>query len=112
GGPGSVVTVGGRRTMGRGENVAWTEAAQHHFAVHARVAPRGGWRLGDWSAAMREVIAEPYDRAALEAAALDLALRQVRTSLFELARVNPSPVRYVVSFGKFADPVSEARRHG
>ena len=110
--PTSVVTLRGRRTMGRGENVAWTEAAQQHFAVHARVAPRGGWRLGDWSAAMREVIAEPYERAALEAAALDLALRQVRTSLFDLASVQPSPVRYVVSFGKVADPVAEAQRHG
>ncbi|HYV56327.1 MAG TPA: hypothetical protein VE911_02225, partial [Candidatus Nitrosopolaris sp.] len=47
--PTSVVTLRGRRTAGRGENVAWTEAAQDHFAAHARVAPRGGWRLGDWS---------------------------------------------------------------
>ena len=110
--PTSVVTLRGRRTAGRGENIAWTEAAQHHFAMHARVAPRGGWCLGDWSAAMREVIAEPYERAALEAAALDLALRQARTSLFQLAMVKPSPVRYVVSFGKVADPVGEAQRHG
>jgi len=110
--PTSVVTLRGRRTAGRGEHVGWTETAQHHFAAHARVAPRGGWRLGEWAAAMREVIAEPYDRAALEAAAIDLALHQGRTSLFELARMTPAPVRYVVSFGKVADPVSEARRHG
>ena len=73
---------------------------------------RGGWQLGEWAAAMREVIAEPYERAALEAAAIDLALRQARTSLFQLAMVKPSPVRYVVSFGKVADPVEEAQRHG
>src|SRR5258705_4758838 len=90
--PTSVVTLRGRRTAGRGENIAWTEAAQDHFAMHARVAPRGGWCLGDWSAAMREVIAEPYERAALEAAALDLALRQARTSPFQLAMLKPSPV--------------------
>jgi len=41
--PTSVVTLRGRRTAGRGEHVGWTETAQHHFAAHARVAPRGGW---------------------------------------------------------------------
>jgi L-alanine-DL-glutamate epimerase-like enolase superfamily enzyme len=109
--PTSVVTLRGRRATGRGENVAWTETAQEHFAAHARVAPRGGWCLGEWAAAMREVIGEPYERAALEAAAIDLALRQARTSLFELAGVTPTLVRYVVSFGKVADPVVEAQLH-
>jgi L-alanine-DL-glutamate epimerase-like enolase superfamily enzyme len=54
----------------------------------------------------------PYDRAALEAAGLDLALRQRGTNLFRLTETPPGAVRYVVSFGRVADPVAEAQRHG
>src|SRR6266480_5143996 len=57
---------------GRGECVAWT--AEAHEAFRARMAgvPRGRWaRLGDWAAAMRERFTDPYERAALEAAAID-----------------------------------------
>jgi L-alanine-DL-glutamate epimerase-like enolase superfamily enzyme len=110
--PTSVIRLRGNGTAGRGENVAWTAAAHNAFCCHARAAPRGRWRLGEWAEAMRDVIPDPYGRAAAEAAAIDLALRQHRTQLFALAGVAPHPVRYVVSFGRVPDPVAEAERHG
>src|SRR5438034_8221284 len=52
--------------------------------------PRGRWaRLGEWAEAMRARFSDPYERAALEAAAIDLALRQAGTNLFQLAGVTP-----------------------
>jgi L-alanine-DL-glutamate epimerase-like enolase superfamily enzyme len=91
---------------GRGEHVGWTAAAHEAFRERVARVPRGRWaRLDAWAAAMRAEFADPYERAALEAAAIDLALRQARTSLFGLLGVAPRPVRYVVSFEKVADPV-------
>ena len=93
---------------GRGECVAWT--AEAHEAFRARMAgvPRGRWaRLGEWAEAMRARFTDPYERAALEAAAIDLALRQAGTNLFALAGVTPRAVRYVVSYGGLRDPMAE-----
>jgi L-alanine-DL-glutamate epimerase-like enolase superfamily enzyme len=91
---------------GRGENVAWTAAAHETFRARMDRVPRGRWpRLDAWAAAMREAFADPYERAALEAAAIDAALRQARTSLFDLVGVAPRPVRYVVSFERVGDPL-------
>jgi L-alanine-DL-glutamate epimerase-like enolase superfamily enzyme len=106
--PHSVVTLTGDGRAGVGEHVGWSDAEHAAFAQTAAAAPRGRWQLGAWSAALAGT---PYDRAALEAAALDLALRQRGTSLFALAGVAPRPVRYVVSFARTADPVAEAERH-
>ena len=111
--PSSRLTLEGRGTVGRSEHVGWSDAA--HVAFRDRslsLVPRGTWRLDAWSTAIAGSITEPYDRAALEAAAIDLALRQHHTSLFELAGRTPRPVRYVVSFGRVANPATEARRHG
>jgi len=110
--PSSVVTLLGAGAAGHGEHVGWTEAA--HVACRDRVlprVPRGRWRLAAWSAALAGIVDEPYDRAALEAAAIDLALRQQGVGLFDLLREPPRPVRYVVSFARLPDPVAEARRH-
>ena len=63
-----------------------------------------------WSHALRERGLDPYDRAAIEMAAIELALRQRGTTLATLAGVTPAPVRTVVSFGRVADPVAEAAR--
>ena len=101
--PTSRVTLRGRRSAGHGENVAWTEAAHARFARHVRAVPRGSWRLGEWAAAMRQAVTDPYERAALEAAAVDLVLRQHHTQLFGLAGVAGSAVRYVVSFGRIPE---------
>src|SRR5581483_3502523 len=106
--PHSVVTLTGDGRAGMGEHVGWSDAEHAAFARAAAAAPRGRWQLGAWSAALAGT---PYDRAALEAAALDLALRQRETSLFALAGIAPRPVRYVVSFARTADPVAEAQRH-
>jgi L-alanine-DL-glutamate epimerase-like enolase superfamily enzyme len=111
--PHSVVTLRGAGAAGSGEHVGWTEAA--HVACRDQAlprVPRGRWRLAAWSAALAGVVPEPYDRAALEAAAIDLALRQQGIGLFGLLGEPPRPVRYVVSFGRVADPAAEARRHG
>jgi L-alanine-DL-glutamate epimerase-like enolase superfamily enzyme len=59
---------------------------------------------------MARVADTSYERAALEAAGIDLALRQTGTNLFQLAGTAPRPVRYVVSFDIRADPAAEARR--
>ena len=100
--PTSEVRIG----EGRGECVAWTPEAHKAFCARLGSVPRGRWaRLDAWTAAMRSEFADPYECAALEAAAIDLALRQARTNLFGLMDVAPRPVRYVVSFEKVADPV-------
>jgi len=106
--PHSTVTLVGDGVAGSGEHVGWSDAEHAAFRRAAAVAPRGRWRLGAWSAALAGT---PYDRAALEAAAIDLALRQADTGLARLAGGAPRPVRYVVSFARVADPVAEAERH-
>jgi len=111
--PHSVVTLRGAGTAGRGEHVGWTIA--DHVACRDHVLPRiprGRWRLAAWSAALAGIVPAPYDRAALEAAAIDLALRQRDTGLFGLVGAAPRPVRYVVSFERVADPLAEALRQG
>jgi len=111
--PHSIVRLAGRGAVGRGEHVGWTAAA--HAACRDQSlprVPRGAWRLDAWSAALAAAVADPYDRAAAEAAAIDLALRQRGTTVFALADCAPRPVRYVVSFARVADPAAEARRQG
>jgi hypothetical protein len=103
--PHSTVTLAGAGERGCGEHVGWSDEV--HAAFASRPIPSGTSTIGEWSARLRA--RPPYERAALEAAAIDLALRQHRTSLFELAGVAPAPVRYVVSFARAADPVAEAR---
>ena len=109
--PTSVVWLRGDETAGGGEHVGWTSAAHAAFRDAMASVPRGRWQLGDWAAEVARRFRHPYDRAALEAAAIDLALEQAGTNLFSLLDVTPRPVRYVVSFGRVADPAAEARRH-
>jgi L-alanine-DL-glutamate epimerase-like enolase superfamily enzyme len=111
--PSSVISLRGAGAVGRGEHVAWTAAA--HVACRDRTLPRipcGRWELAAWSAVLATVADGPYERAALEAAAIDLALRQHGLTLFRLAGQAPRAVRYVVSFGQVADPAAEARSQG
>src|SRR5690606_1040686 len=56
---------------------------------------------------LRDLFAEPYDRAALEAAALALALRRNETDLATLLGREPRPVRYVVSIDARRLPIEE-----
>src|SRR5262249_59071499 len=76
----------------------------------AALVPGGAWGPGEWAAEVATRTGEPYARAALEAAAVDLACRQAVTSPFVLAGVPPRPVRYVVSFDRRAGPPARMRR--
>jgi L-alanine-DL-glutamate epimerase-like enolase superfamily enzyme len=109
--PTSTVTLAGRGERGRGEHVGWTVEAHESFTRRTAELPRGRRTVGALAAELK-ALAEPYDRAALEAAGIDLALRQAGTTLGALAGVTPRPIRYVVSFACCADPAAEARRHG
>ena len=109
--PTSVVTLAGAGRRGEGEHVGWTDDAH---AAFGRTLDRwdlsGGWRIATLVHALRERELDPYDRAAIEMAAIELALRQRTTTLATLAGVTPAPLRVVVSFGRVADPVAEAAR--
>jgi hypothetical protein len=91
--------------------VAWTKAEQERFAAVCRGTglPLRG-RVAEVVSAVRAVTPDAYQRAALEAAALDLALRQAGTNLFELSGVASRPVRVVVSFDSSGDPLPILRR--
>jgi len=108
--PSSTVTLRGAGEQGHGELVAWTRAGHERLAERMQEVPRGAARLGEWIGAMARHFHDPYERAALEAAAIDLVLRQYQTNLFRLAHAAPTPVRYVVSFGRTQDPLALLRR--
>ena len=109
--PSATVTLAGRGRRGRGEHVLWTRRDHERFAAHALAGvPRGEWRLGEWAAEVARRTPSAHGRAALEAAGIDLALRQAEVNLFRLGGRRPAPVRYVVSFDRRADPVGEMRR--
>jgi len=104
--PTTVVTLHGGDGHGTGELVAFAAAEHATFreTIVPRV-PRGRGRVDAFVAAARALTAGAYERAALEAAAIDLALRQARTSCARLVELEPRPVRYVVSFGPLLDPM-------
>jgi L-alanine-DL-glutamate epimerase-like enolase superfamily enzyme len=102
--PTALVHLAGRGSIGTGESVAWSEAAQEDFRLRAIGMPRGRWLLRPWATVIADTGASPYTRAALEAAAIDLALKQGAITIFELASATPAPVRYVVSCPVGPDP--------
>lgn len=106
--PTSVVTLMGGGQRGVGEHVGWTETAHARFRAGAARGAHGVHRLGAWCAAARAACPDPYDAAALEGAAVDLALRQAECTIFDLAGVRPRPIRYVVSLGCVDDPLPAA----
>src|SRR5207249_1873983 len=104
--PSGTVVARGRDEAGRGEHVAFTLEEQRRFAADAPAMLRA-WRgrVGD----LVERGAPPYARAALEGALIDLALRQARRSLADLAATETGALDYVISFDACDDP---ARRAG
>jgi len=106
--PSSTVTLTGAGDIGLGEHVGWSAEAHAAFGAATGRVPRGSYPLGDWCRALPDVIPNAYDRAALESAAVDLALRQHGVTLFELAGLAPTSVRYVRSFDRTADPLAAA----
>lgn len=105
--PTGVVTLAAGELRGSGEHVAFAVSEQRAFRdeVVPRV-PRGRGRLDAFVDAIRALTTKPYERAALEAAAIDLALRQARTNCARLVAVEPRPARYVLSFGVTPDPLA------
>ncbi|HET9581244.1 MAG TPA: hypothetical protein VFP76_00310 [Gemmatimonadota bacterium] len=103
--PTGVVGMAGRGHVGRGENVDWTPAGQERFAAVCRevvqdALPAGPTTLGAVGAALTRSRAHPHHRAALEAAALDLALRLAGLDLFQLSGRQPRAVRTCRSIGR------------
>ena len=93
--------------VGRGECVAWTEPEQDAFVAacgRLDLAPDG--TLEDLSFRLAEDLDDPYHRAAVEGAAIDLALRQADTNMFRLAERPAVPVRFCRSIGRSSDPLA------
>lgn len=97
----------GRGVAGRGECVAWTSAEQSEFAAACdRLALPSDINLGELSALLSEDLDDPYHRAAVEGAAIDLALRQSETNPFALARAPARPVTFCRSIGTDDEPLA------
>lgn len=111
--PSSVVLLSGLGQVGRGENVAFTEDEQARFATRASSLLRAGAHAdGAWRGRVDTLVdqtAGGYERAALEAALLDLALRQAGTTLAVLAGPRERSMRVVVSFAARRDPAAYVR---
>ncbi len=109
--PSSVVRLSGGGHSGLGENVAFTREDHERFAAFAQswartlragTRLRVGTALGDGGT--------PYERAALEAALIDLALRQAGLGLFELTGVREASLRFVVSLAAEPEPLAAIAR--
>ena len=108
--PTAVVRVVGGGSCGLGESVAWTLDDQARFAGRCPgLVPHGQHRLGELARRLEASVEDRYERAAVEAALVDLALRQRGTNLFRLASRIPQPVTFVLSFGTLSDPAAELR---
>ena len=108
--PSGLVRLSGGGHEGVGEHVAWTFGAQHAFVARlGTLVPPGERTLGALRGELRAGGDPAYERAAIEAAAIDLALRQAGKGLAALAEAEPSPARYVVSLAVGADPLPAVR---
>ncbi|MEP6653290.1 MAG: hypothetical protein ABJA82_08025, partial [Myxococcales bacterium] len=76
------------------------------WAAIGKPLPQGEVRTGE-----RPSARALHERAALEAALIDLALRQAGSSLAQLTGVEEAPLRSVISFAACADPVAVIRLH-
>ena len=109
--PSSVVCLTGRGHSGSGENVAFFRHEHERFAAlvdgwSRSVAANSPLRVRD----VATFKGSPYERAALEAALIDLALRQAGLSLYDLTGVREASLRFVVSLAAQADPEAVIRR--
>jgi L-alanine-DL-glutamate epimerase-like enolase superfamily enzyme len=104
--PAGLVVLEGDGHTGYGEHVAFSEQDQRAFACRAEglLLKREG-RMGELIGSD----AQPYERAALEGALIDLGLRQAGASLGELCGAAQAPLRWVASFGALEDPVARLR---
>lgn len=108
--PSGVLSLSGRGCLASGELVAFDEAAQQRFAaqVAGRLAGRRG-RVAELAGPPASSEGDRLERAALESALVDLALRQAGRSLAELATSPASAaLEYVLSFEAVAAPAARA----
>jgi L-alanine-DL-glutamate epimerase-like enolase superfamily enzyme len=114
--PSSVVRLSGEGALGFGENVAFDESEHERFAAYV-----SGWARRNAGARLLHVGSAvpsqgtPYERAALEAALIDLALCQARLSLRALTGVETARLRFVASLAASPEPsavVRDLRRRG
>jgi hypothetical protein len=105
--PTGIAVLRGGGETGRGECVAWTAAEQDAFAAACgRLGLPPSVPLGELSPILAIELDDPYHRAAVEGAAIDLALRQAATNLFRVAGRRAAPVRFCRSIGRTADPLA------
>ena len=105
--PTGIAVLSGAGEQGRGECVAWTAREQDAFAAAcARLDVPTSATIGELSLHLAEELDDPYHRAAVEGATIDLALRQADTSPFALAGRAAEPVAFCWSIGREADPLS------
>lgn len=112
----TVIRMSGAGHEGEGEDVTY-DAVDHDIlqAAGAGLPLEGSWTIGSFAerlATLDLFPAEPqrevsrrYRTWAYESAALDLALRQARTTLHEALGREPRPVRFVVSL-RLGEPPS------
>jgi hypothetical protein len=116
----TVVRFGGGGVHGLGEDVTYDSADQERFQKAAIDWPRGEFDLAGFSEALEGIelferspqhaMALDYRRWALEAAALDLALRQSGRTLAEQLERPLRPVRFVASMGLGQPPATDRLR--
>lgn len=106
----TVVRLFGAGTSGEGEDVTYQDDEHEAFQSRGDRLPLAGEHTLDGFSRRLDALslferrpADPkaplYRRWAFESAALDLALRQAKTSLAETIGIRPAPVRFVVSLG-------------
>jgi L-alanine-DL-glutamate epimerase-like enolase superfamily enzyme len=109
--PTTIVTLSGGGQVGFGENVAFTRAAHATFVRRLAGSPATAGTVGQLTEAFAARLPDdPHGRAAVEAALIDLALRQARLSLARLCEADAgTPLRQVWSFAARPDAAVHAR---
>jgi L-alanine-DL-glutamate epimerase-like enolase superfamily enzyme len=112
----TVIRMSGAGVEGAGEDVTY-DAVDHEIlqAAGPGLELRGSWTIGSFSAHLagldlfprepQREVSRRYRTWAYESAALDLALRQAGTTLYEALGRTPEPVRFVVSL-RLGEPPS------
>jgi hypothetical protein len=103
--PSSALRLTGHGQTGMAEHVGFYSSDHERFAAYVQ-----RWFEAQARAATLHVgcalgaEGTPYERAALEAALIDLALRQAKLSLYDLTGIREAALRFVASFAANADP--------
>ena len=105
--PSSVVRLSGAGHTGQGENVAFELDEHERFVrtVSEWFREHASERRLEVGSALPS-LPSPYERAALEAALIDLALRQANLTLAALTDTEWGSLRFVASLGATAEPLA------